>query len=106
MGWWYLAAAIVFEICGTTGLKLSDGLSRVLPSAAVVVCYLSSFACLSGALRRLDLGIAYAIWCGVGMAAIAAIGVVWFREPVTGLKIASLVLVAVGVAGLNLSSGR
>jgi small multidrug resistance pump len=106
MGWWYLAAAIIFEIGGTTALKLSDGLSRMLPSVAVIACYLASFACLSGALRRLDLGIAYAIWCGVGMAAIAAIGIVWFREPVTGLKIASLVLVAAGVAGLNLSSGR
>ena len=59
-----------------------------------------------GALRRLDLGIAYAIWCGVGMAAIAAIGIIWFREPLTVLKVASLVLVAAGVAGLNLSSGR
>jgi small multidrug resistance pump len=106
MGWWYLAAAIAFEICGTTALKLSDGLSRVWPSAAVVVFYLLSFICLSGALRRLDLGIAYAIWCGVGMAAIAVIGIVWFREPLTGLKIASLVLVVAGVAGLNLSSGR
>jgi small multidrug resistance pump len=105
MGWWYLAAAIVFEICGTTALKLSDGLSRVAPSAAVGVCYLLSFACLSGALRRLDLGVAYAIWCGVGMAAIAVIGIVWFREPVTGLKIASLVLVAGRGAGPPPSRG-
>jgi small multidrug resistance pump len=106
MGWGYLAAAIFFEICGTTALKLSDGLSRIVPTAVVVVCYLLSFAFLSNALRQIDLGIAYAIWCGVGMAAVAAIGIIWFREPVTGLKIASLVLIAAGAAGLNLSSGR
>jgi small multidrug resistance pump len=106
MGWLYLAAAIVFEVCGTSALKLSDGLSQLWPSIASLGFYLLSLACLSIALRRIELGIAYAIWCGVGIAVISAIGIVWFREPVTALKVASLILVVAGVAGLNWSSSH
>jgi small multidrug resistance pump len=106
MAWLYLAGAIVFEIGGTTALKLSDGLRYLRPSLAVVVLYGISFACLAIAMRRIELGIAYAVWSGVGTAVIASIGIVWFREPASALKLVSLALVIAGVVGLNLAEGR
>jgi small multidrug resistance pump len=105
MGWLTLAGAIVFEIAGTTCLKLSDGLARLVPSLGVLVFYAASFACLALTLKRLELGIAYAIWSGLGTAIIAAIGMIWFREPVSALKLASLALVIAGIVGLNLAEG-
>jgi small multidrug resistance pump len=106
MAWLYLAGAIVFEIGGTTALKLSDGLRYLRPSLAVVLLYGISFACLAVAMRRIELGIAYAVWSGVGTAVIASIGIVWFREPASALKLVSLALVIAGVVGLNLAEGR
>jgi small multidrug resistance pump len=100
----YLATAIVLEICGTTSLKLSDGFTRMGPSGAVVVCYAASFALLSFALRGIDLSIAYAVWSGVGTAIVAAIGIVWFGEPAGAWKLLSLALIVLGVAGLHLST--
>jgi small multidrug resistance pump len=99
----YLAAAIVLEICGTTSLKLSEGFSRVGPSAVVVLCYVASFALLSLALRGIELSIAYAVWSGVGTAVVAAIGVLWFGESAGAWKLLCLALIVLGVAGLHLT---
>jgi small multidrug resistance pump len=98
----YLAAAIVFEICGTTALKLSFGLSRAAPTAVVAVAYPLSFAALALALRGIDLSIAYAVWSGVGTAVVAAIGIFWFGEPAAAGKLVSLALIVAGVVGLHL----
>jgi small multidrug resistance pump len=103
MSIFYLAAAILLEICGTTALKLSDGFTRLGPASVVVVCYTASFAVLSLALRGIDLSTAYAVWSGVGTALVAAIGIVWFGEPAGTWKLACLALIVVGVAGLNLA---
>jgi small multidrug resistance pump len=100
----YLATAIILEICGTTSLKLSDGFTRIGPAGAVVVCYAASFALLSLALRGIDLSVAYAIWSGVGTAIVAAVGIVWFGEPAEEWKLLSLALIVLGVAGLHLSA--
>jgi len=99
----YLAAAIILEISGTTSLKLSDGLTRLGPTGAVVICYVASFALLSLALRGIDLSIAYAVWSGVGTAIVATIGIVWFGESAGVWKLFSLALIVLGVAGLHLS---
>jgi small multidrug resistance pump len=61
MSVFYLAAAIFLEVCGTTALKLFDGLSRLGPASVVVVCYTASFAVLSLVLRGIDLATAYAV---------------------------------------------
>jgi len=99
----YLAAAIILEISGTTSLKLSDGLTRLGPTGAVVICYVASFALLSLALRGIDLSIAYAVWSGVGTAIVATIGIVWFGESAGVWKLLALALIVLGVAGLHLS---
>jgi small multidrug resistance pump len=99
----YLAAAIVFEICGTTALKLSFGLSRLAPTAVVAAAYPLSFAALALALKGIDLSVAYAVWSGVGTAIVALIGIFWFDEPAGLGKLASLALIVAGVVGLHLS---
>jgi small multidrug resistance pump len=105
MAWIYLLLAILLEIAGTTMLKLSDGFSKLLPSIAMVIFYALSFGTLSLTLKRIDVGVAYAVWSALGTALIAAIGVLWFHEPVTALKIISLVAIVGGVVGLYLSGG-
>ena len=100
----YLAAAIAFEICGTTALKLSFGLSRLLPTVVVATAYPLSFAALALALRGVPLSVAYAVWSGVGTAIVALIGIVWFDEAAGLGKLLSLVLIVAGVVGLHLCS--
>ena len=80
MEWLFLLLAILLEIAGTTMLKLSDGFTKWLPSVAVVVFYALSFGALSFTLKRIDVGVAYAVWSALGTALIATIGVLWFHE--------------------------
>jgi len=103
MSAFYLAIAIILEIGGTTALKLSDGFTRLAPAGIVVICYVTSFGLLSLALRGIDLSVAYAVWSGVGTAAVAAIGILWFGEPAGVAKLLSLALIVLGVAGLHLA---
>jgi small multidrug resistance pump len=105
MAWIFLLLAILSEIVGTTMLRLSDGFTNLLPSIAMAVFYALSFGALSLTLKHIDVGVAYAVWSALGTALIAAIGVLWFHEPVTALKIISLVAIIGGVVGLYLSGG-
>jgi len=103
MHWIYLGFAIVFEVAGTTSMKLSEGFSKLLPSTLMVVFYIVSFALMALALKKLEVGMTYAIWAGLGTALIAVIGVLYFKEPMSALKAASILLIIAGVVGLNLS---
>lgn len=84
-------------------MKLSRGFAEAWPLVGVFVFYICSGGAAILALRRLELSIAYAIWSGVGTALTAVIGIVYFREPLTGIKLASIGLVVVGVAALSLA---
>jgi small multidrug resistance pump len=103
--WLLLALAIGSELVGTTALKASAGFKRPLPSLAVVACYGISFFCLSQSLTVIPLGVAYAIWSGVGIAATALIGAVVFREALTRPRSLGVLLVIAGVVALNLAAG-
>ena len=105
MTWLYLALAILLEVSGTTCMKLSQGFTKLVPSILLFVFYTMSMGMLTLALKKIDVSVAYAVWSGVGTALIAAIGVLWFKEPVTALKLISLGLIIIGVVGLNLSGG-
>ena len=105
MTWLYLILAILLEVCGTTCMKLSDGFTKTIPSILLFVFYTLSFGMLTMALKKLDVSVAYAVWSGMGTALIATIGVLWFKEPLTALKLISLGLIILGVVGLNLSGG-
>ena len=103
MHWFYLILAITMEIAGTTSMKLSEGFTKIMPSLFLFLFYGLSFTFLTLALRVLPIGMTYAVWSGVGTALITAIGVVWFGESMSFLKLASLLLIIIGVAGLHLS---
>lgn len=102
--WLMLALAIGAEVIATTALKASDGFSRPVPSLLTVCGYATSFWLLSRILRTLEVGIVYAIWSGAGLAAVALIGVFWFGESVTLLKVLGLLAILLGVVLLNLAS--
>ena len=100
--WLYLACAILLEVMGTTSMKLSQGFTRLLPSVLIFIFYGASFAVFTLALKKIDISIAYAIWSGIGTAAIAGIGIIYFREPASVVKLVSILLIIIGVVGLNL----
>jgi multidrug transporter EmrE-like cation transporter len=96
-----LAFAISSEVIATLALKASDGFSRPVPAAIVVVGYGLSFWLLALVLKHLSVGTTYAVWSAVGTAAIAIVGVVAYGEAANALKFASLALIVLGVVGLN-----
>jgi small multidrug resistance pump len=104
MPWIFLSVAILFEVAGATSMKLSRGFAEIWPSIGVFIFYMCSAAAVILALRRLELSIAYAIWSGVGTALTVMIGIAFFREPLTAIKLASIALVVIGVAGLSLAT--
>ena len=104
MGWFYLISAIILEVAGTTSMKLSEGFSKTVPSAAMFLFYILSLIALTYALKKFEVSVAYAIWAGVGTALITVVGMVYFKEAVTLVKIGSIALIIIGVVGLHLSN--
>ena len=102
MHWFYLAGAILVEVAGTTSMKLSRGFTELLRSILIFVFYAVSFVSLTFAIKKIDMSVSYAIWSGIGTALIAIIGVYYFKESMTLLKVTSLILIIIGVIGLNL----
>ncbi len=103
MAWLWLMLAIVLEVSGTLCLKWSAGFTRLLPSVLIVVFYGASFASLVMALKRIELGVAYAIWSAVGTALIVGLGIVLFKESATLIKLSGIALIIVGVVLLHVS---
>ncbi len=97
----YMLLAILFEVAGITSMKLSDGFNHFAPSICIFVFYSFSFVFLALTLKRLELGFVYAVWAGVGTSLIAVIGVVFFHEPMTLLKIVYLGMIIIGIMGLK-----
>jgi len=97
----WMALAIGSEIVATVSLKLSDGFTKPAPSVVVVAGYALSFYALSISLRTIPLGVVYAIWSGVGTAAIVVIGLFLFRETLDLVKVVGIGLIIAGVVMLN-----
>ncbi|MFD7749001.1 DMT family transporter [Streptomyces sp. NPDC059698] len=108
MGYAYglLAAAIAAEVAGTTAMKYSEGFTRLWPSLGAVVGYLIAFTLLAQTLKTLSVGTAYAVWAGVGTAAVALIGILFLGESGSPVKIAGIALVVAGVVVLNLGGAH
>ena len=100
--WLYLTGAILLEVAGTSCMKLSEGFTKLIPSILIFVFYSLSFVGLTIALKKIDVSIAYAVWAGIGTALIAGIGMFYFKEPLTLVKVISILLIIAGVVGLNL----
>jgi small multidrug resistance pump len=104
MGWILLVVAIVLEVVGTTNMKLSEGFSKLVPSVLVLFFYALSIIALAFAVNRLDVSVAYAVWSGMGTALVAVIGLWFFQESLTSVKVVALGLIIVGVVMLHLTS--
>jgi small multidrug resistance pump len=102
--WLYLALAICSEVVATSFLKTSDGFSRLGPSLIVMVGYGVSFYFLSLTLKAIPLGIAYAVWSGVGLVLISIVGSLYHHQHLDMPAMAGIGLILVGVLVINLYS--
>jgi|SRR5690348_10044874 quaternary ammonium compound-resistance protein SugE len=103
MVWPMVVVAGLFETAFAVFLKLSHGLTNLWPTIGFAACALISFGLLTTALRRLEVGPAYAVWTGIGATGTAVVGMAFLGESVSPLKLVSIGLVLAGVVGLNLS---
>ena len=105
MKWVLLFSSILCEVIGTTFLKLSSegGKRADLYGLGVLIFYGACFTLLGFAMKHFSVGTVYATWSGLGVCLIPMIGIVFFGDEVSWLKIASFILVIAGVIGLNLS---
>jgi small multidrug resistance pump len=99
-----LSVAILLEVAGTTSLQLSEQLTKFVPTLVMAVCYVASFYFLSLALRAIPIGLAYAIWSGLGIVLISIIGYVKFRQALDTPAMVGVGLIIAGVAIVNLFS--
>jgi small multidrug resistance pump len=102
--WWLLSLAIFFEICGTVCMRLAEGFTRATPSVLLFVFYAISFALNTFVIKVLGLSVVYAVWSGVGTLITAIIGIWYFKEPATAIKMVSIGLVVIGVMGVHAGS--
>ena len=103
MNWFILFVAGLFEIGWAIGLKYSDGFTRLWPTVGTVFSMIASILLLGLALKTLPVGTAYAIWVGIGAVGTALFGIFLFGESTDALKLVSLGLICLGIAGLKLA---
>ncbi len=103
MHWILLSLAILSELCGSTCMKLSNGFSNLYPSILSFVFYGISFSIFIFALKHFDLSFVYALWAGIGIILVSIIGMTYFKEPVSLMKVVSIMIIVVGVVMLNIS---
>lgn len=101
MNWVYLAVAIVSEVIATSALKSTSGFTRLWPSVIVIAGYTSAFYFLSLTLRSIPVGVAYAIWSGVGLVLIAIVGWIVYDQKLDVAAILGMVLIVVGIVIIN-----
>ncbi|MBV7695098.1 multidrug efflux SMR transporter [Streptomyces sp. TRM70350] len=106
MGFLLLAGAIAAEVAATTAMKYSHGFTRLWPSLMTALGYVVAFALLAQTLKTVSVGTAYAIWSGVGTAAIAVIGMLFLGEGMTVVRATGIALIVVGVVVLNLGGAH
>lgn len=105
MAWLILVVSGLLEAVWALALKESHGFSRLWPSVLFVVGLAASMGGLAIALRTLPVGTAYAVWVGIGAVTTAVLAMAFLDEPVTVLKVVSILLIVAGVVGLNLAGG-
>ena len=104
MKYLYLALAIVLEVLGSSFMKASDGFSKLLPTTITIIAYIACFFFLSQALKSIPLGIAYAIWGGLGIVLTALISVIFFKQSLDLPAIIGIILIVAGVFVMNFFS--
>ncbi|MBW0002126.1 MAG: quaternary ammonium compound efflux SMR transporter SugE [Hyphomicrobiales bacterium] len=101
MAWAYLFIAGLFEVSWAVALKYTQGFSRLVPSLVTVIGMALSLAFLGLALKSLPIGTAYAVWTGIGAVGTAVLGIYLFAEPATAARLACILLILAGIAGLK-----
>ncbi len=104
MAWVYVFVAGVFEVVWITGLKYTDGFTRLWPSVGTVAAIITSMVCLALAVRVIPIGTAYAVWTGIGAAGAVVAGMILFNEPRDVARLVFIALIVSGVVGLKLSA--
>ena len=102
MAWLWLTAAGLLEIVWAVGLKYTEGFTRLVPSVITALAMIGSVYLLALAVRAIPIGTAYAVWTGIGAVGVAILGMVLFGEPKDALRIGSILLIVLGIAGLKL----
>lgn len=100
----FLFLAILLEVVGTSGLKASEQFTKLWPSVITVAAYICAFYFLALTLRTLPVGIAYAIWSGVGIVLVSIIGLVFYKQSLDLPAITGVGLIIAGVIIINLFS--
>ena len=104
MKWVYLSIAICAEVIATSALKASEGFSRWLPTLIVVIGYAVAFYFLSITLKTMPIGIAYAVWSGLGVVLVSIVGIVFLGQSIDAAGMIGISLILAGVLVLNLIS--
>lgn len=102
--WAPLLGAIFFEVMGTSFLQKSEQFTRLWPTAGVALCYGVAFYLLTHALKHMPVGVAYAIWSGLGVVLISIIGATLFKQKLDAPALIGLALIVGGVVVINLFS--
>ncbi len=106
MAWLTLFIAGILEVVWAIGLKYTHGFTRVVPSVITIVAMIVSVLLLAQSLKTLPVGTGYAVWTGIGAVGTAIVGIYLFQEPKTFLRLISIALIIMGIAGLKISSGK
>ena len=101
MKWLLLALGIFFEIVALIFMKKSEGFTKLVPILFVFLFYTLALGCLILVLKKMDTSVAYAIWASAGILVMAIVGILWLHEPVTVIKVVSILLIVLGVIGLE-----
>ena len=104
MKWFLLSLGIVFEIMALAFMKKSEGFTKLFPVLLVLLFYGLALGCLVLVLRKMDTSVAYAIWASAGILIMALVGILWLNEPVSVIKVVSMLLIVAGVIGLEFFS--
>jgi quaternary ammonium compound-resistance protein SugE len=104
MSWLLLLLSGLVEAGWAIGLKASQGLTRPIPTVLTLIGMLASLAMLSIAARSVPVGTAYAVWVGIGTIGAAALGVIFYAEPMSAARFVSLGLIIAGIIGLKVTT--
>ncbi len=104
MHWLYLIFAIVFEVAGTLSIKQATLGNTYFWSGVITVCYIISFTLIYYATQKIEIGVAYAIWAGVGTSLIAILGWLIFKEDMNLMKVSGIVFIIIGAILLKLQT--
>ena len=102
MSWMYLVIALVLDVIATISLKMSDGMRHGIMSFLAYGLFVLSFTCFGLAMKKLEVGLVTAFWAGGGLAIISLIGMLYFQESISPVKLLFLGLTVIGILGLSM----